>query len=107
MPIFDYQCTNCKKRFNLLIGVVAVPQEEICPACGGANINRLISRFTRLRSEDAIIDDLSDPSKTGDLEDPKQLQNWMKHIGREMGEDLGDEFDEILESDEAISDYAL
>ena len=103
MPLYDYQCTDCKKRFNLLIGVVAEPQEENCPSCGSINVNRLISRFSRLRSEDAVIDDLSDPSKAGDLDDPKQLQSWMKHIGKEMGEDLGDEFDEMLdEAEEAL-----
>jgi putative FmdB family regulatory protein len=96
MPLFDYKCRDCRKRFSLLVGVVAESQEEKCPVCGSTNITRLISRFARLRTEDELIESLADPAAVGDLEDPKQLHNWMKRMGKEMGEDLGDEFDEIL-----------
>ena len=97
MPLFDYRCTDCRKRFSLLLGVVAEQPEEKCPNCGSTNVNKLISRFARLRSEDDLIDVLADPSKMGDLEDPKELHGWMKRMGKEMGEDLGDDFDEMLE----------
>ena len=104
MPLFDYRCTDCRKKFTLLVGVVAEQQAEGCPACGSANVIKLVSRFARLRSEDDFIDDLADPSKIGDLEDPKELHSWMKRMGKEMGEDLGEDFDELL--DEAVSEEA-
>ncbi|MCL6628656.1 MAG: zinc ribbon domain-containing protein [Armatimonadetes bacterium] len=97
MPIFDYKCRDCQERFSLLIGVVAKSPEQRCPVCGGTNINRLISRFARLRSEDELLDSLADPSTIGDFEDPKQLHSWMKRMGKEMGEDLGEDFDQVLE----------
>src|SRR3990172_6227219 len=97
MALFDYKCANCKKKFTLLLGVVAEQQEEKCPNCGSADVNRLISRFARIRSDDALIDSLADPSKMGDLDDPKELHGWMKRVGREMGEDLGGDFDEMLD----------
>ena len=104
MPLFDYRCLDCRKRFTLLIGVVAERQEEKCPHCGSANVGRLISRFARLRSEDDIIESVADPSKAGDLEDPKQLHSWMKRMGKEMGDDLGDDFDELIEDADSPSD---
>jgi len=104
MPLFDYRCMDCKRRFSLLLGVVAERQEEKCPNCGSTNVGRLISRFGRLRSEDDLIDDLADPSKIGDLENPKELHGWMKRMGREMGEDLGEDLDGILEEAEAAED---
>jgi putative FmdB family regulatory protein len=97
MPLFDFRCSDCRKKFTLLVGVVAERQDEKCPACGSANVNKLVSRFARLRSEDDLIDDLADPSKMGDLENPKELHSWMKRMGKEMGEDLGDDFDEMLD----------
>lgn len=97
MPLFDYRCADCKKKFTLLVGVVAEHQEEKCPICGGSDVKKLISRFSRLRSEDDIIDDLADPSKMCDMDDPKEVHSWMKKMGKEMGEDLGDDFDEMLE----------
>lgn len=101
MPVFEYRCADCMKKFSLLIGVVAEQPEEKCPKCGGFNVDRLMSRFARLRSEDAIIDDLADPSKIGDLEDPKLLHSWMKRMGKEMGEDIGDDLDAMLEETES------
>ena len=71
--------------------------EMKCPRCGGVQLQKLISRFVTARSEDEALDDLSDPTKMGDLEDPKQMMQWMKRVGREMGEDMGDDFEELVE----------
>ena len=104
MPLFDYRCAECRSRFTLLVGVVAERQEEKCPHCGGTKISRLISRFARLRSDDDLIEDLADPAKAGDLEDPKQVQSWMKRMGKEMGDDLGGDFDDLMKDTESPSD---
>jgi putative FmdB family regulatory protein len=100
MPVFEYQCRECRKRFSLLVGVVAEPSAQVCPSCGSADIGKLISRFSRVRSEDDVIESLADPSKIGDPENPRDMADWMKRMGREMGEDLGDDFDEMLAGDE-------
>jgi putative FmdB family regulatory protein len=97
MPIFEYRCEGCRRRFSLLVGVVAEGPAARCPRCGSERIARLISRFAVARSEDDALDDMADPDKMGDLEDPRQMADWMKRMGREMGEDLGDDFDELVE----------
>jgi putative FmdB family regulatory protein len=97
MPIFEYRCEGCRRRFSLLVGVVAGSTEMKCPRCGGEQIQKLISRFATTRSEDEALDELADPTKMGDMEDPKQMMQWMKRVGREMGEDMGDDFDELVE----------
>jgi len=97
MPIFEYRCGDCRRRFSLLVGVVAGSTEMKCPRCGGVQLQKLISRFAMARSEDDALDDLADPTKMGDLEDPKQMMQWMKRVGREMGEDMGDDFEELVE----------
>lgn len=40
MPIFDYRCNDCDKTFELLVRASAVP---VCPACGGQQIEKLVS----------------------------------------------------------------
>ncbi len=105
MPVFEYRCNDCRKRFSLLFGVVEEKQSEKCPLCGSADVSRMISRFASLRSEDELMDAATDPSKIGDMDDPAQIQSWMRQMGREMGEDLDDDFDEIL--DETDSEPAL
>jgi hypothetical protein len=57
----------------------------------------LISRFAIARSEESVLDDLSDPSGLGDPEDPRAMADWMRRVGREMGEDMDDDFEELVE----------
>lgn len=102
MPIYEYQCASCKKVFSFLVGVVADSGEPICPKCGGTDLIKLISRIARIKSRDAILEDLADPSAMGNLEDPKAMARWAKKMGKalgeETGEDFGDEVDEMLEN---------
>ena len=40
MPIHDYQCQGCSKRFELLL----LPNEKPrCPSCGSGRLDRLFS----------------------------------------------------------------
>ena len=97
MPLFEYRCEDCRRKFTLLVGMVAQQPEQACPKCGGANLRKLISRFRVARSEDDILESVADPSAMGDPEDPKAMASWMRKVSREMGEDLGDDFDELVE----------
>ncbi|MGV3724407.1 MAG: FmdB family zinc ribbon protein [Actinomycetota bacterium] len=97
MPLFEYRCQDCKRRFTLLVGMVAEAPKQECPRCGGVRLQKLISRFSVARSEDDILDDMADPSSIGDPDDPKAMAEWMRRVSRDMGEELGDDFDELVE----------
>lgn len=102
MPIYEYRCHDCKRRvsifwrsFSDLENKDAAPR---CPRCGGTNLRRLVSRVAVLRSEDSHLDDLADPGMLSGLDedDPKSMARWMRRMSREVGEDLGPEFDEVV-----------
>ena len=76
MPIFEYRCGDCRRRFSLLVGVVAGATEMRCPRCGGEQLQKLISRFSTTRSEDDALDDLADPAKMGEFASPR----WLKAL---------------------------
>jgi putative FmdB family regulatory protein len=101
MPIYEYLCLDCKKPFSFLVGVVADSGEPGCTRCGGKKLRKLISRVARVRSKEASLENLADPSKLGDMDDPKAMARWAKEMGKtvgeETGEDLGD-FDEMMEN---------
>lgn len=63
-----------------------------------------MSRFATVKSEDARLDSLSDPSSFGDLDenDPQSVARMMKRMGDEMGEDLGEDVDAAM--DEAMAE---
>jgi putative FmdB family regulatory protein len=43
MPIYDYECQDCKERFEALILKNSPP--PTCPACQSAKLEQLISLF--------------------------------------------------------------
>jgi hypothetical protein len=65
-----------------------------------------MSRFATVKSEDARLESLSDPSQFGDLDenDPRSVARLMKRMGDEMGEDLGEDLDAAM--DEAMDEGA-
>ena len=103
MPIYEYRCLNCKRRFSLLrsFSDASAPQ---CPNCQSGQVKRLISWVAVLRSEESRLESMADPSHLAgvDENDPRSMARWMRHMGREMGgEELGPEFDEMVDRLEA------
>lgn len=106
MPIYEFVCTQCKRKFRKLVGVVAQPSPLQCPRCQSTELSRQISRFARIRNEDETLDSLADEMETmGDTEDPKALRRMMREMGKSMGEDLDEEFEQMME-EEAAGDAA-
>ncbi len=60
---------------------------------------RLISRVAVVRSEDSHLDDLADPSMLDGLDedDPKSIARWMRRMSAETGEEMPEEFDEVID----------
>lgn len=104
MPIYEYRCNTCERTFAFLYGVSRDSRDPACPACRGKDLTRLISRIARVRSEDAMLEDLADPSKIGDVDDPRNLARWAKSMGSALGDDGGEDFgammDEMLETEQ-------
>jgi len=105
MPIYEYICHDCQRRVSLLWRSYAdlEAKQAACPRCGGNNLTRLISRVSVVRSEESRLEDLADPSMLAGLDenDPKSLARWMRKMSQELGEDLGDEFNEVIDRLEA------
>jgi putative FmdB family regulatory protein len=104
VPIYEYECQGCQRRVSLLIRTLSAAEAPRCPRCGSAELSRLMSRFATVKSEDARLDSLSDPSSFGDLDenDPQSVARFVKKMGHEMGEDLGEDLDAAM--DEAMSE---
>ena len=99
MPIYEYECHGCRRRVSLLVLVPSRADTPRCPRCGSEDLSRLMSRFATVKSEDARLESLADPSQYGDVDenDPRSVARFMKKMGEEMGEDLGDDLDAAVE----------
>jgi putative FmdB family regulatory protein len=107
MPIYEYRCRKCRKRFSVLTLRISEKPDVQCPQCSGRAADRLMSRFAMPKSEAARLDALSDPGSLGDLDadDPKSVGRWMRKMGSEMGDELGGEdLDEMIDEIEGGDD---
>ncbi|MGA2362924.1 MAG: zinc ribbon domain-containing protein [Candidatus Aminicenantales bacterium] len=99
MPIYEYRCSDCGKKTQVLTLSVKSAVEPKCRHCGGLNLRKLVSRVAVLRSEESRLESLADPSSLSGLDenDPKSVARWMKKMGKEMGEETGEDFDQEVE----------
>ena len=101
MPIYEYRCHDCGRRVTLFWRSFSEVEESSphCSFCGGERLTRLVSRVAVVRSEESRLDDLADPSSLAGLDenDPKSMARWMRKMSREMDEDLGPEFNEVID----------
>ncbi|HMQ52979.1 MAG TPA: zinc ribbon domain-containing protein [Anaerolineae bacterium] len=108
MPIYEYGCYDCRKRVNIFFRSFSevATREPTCPRCGGTHLKRLISKVAFVRSEESRLENLADPGGLSGLDenDPKSIARWMKKMSSEMGEDLGPEFNEVVDRLEAGED---
>ena len=103
MPIYQYRCLNCKKRFEVFLSYKEYGEKSVqCPHCASDKIQRRIGRIRVAKSEESRMDSLTDPSGLEGLEnDPRALGKMMRKMSNEMGEDVGPEFDEVVDRLEA------
>jgi len=103
MPIYEYRCADCGGYRSVLVRSFSDPTDLRCPRCNGQHMRKLVSRFSVLHSDEARLDRLADPSSLGDVDenDPRSVARWARRMGEEVGEDLGDEFHEMVDRIEA------
>ena len=100
MPLYEFKCLACGKKFTDLVGMIADQSPRICPHCGADQKQRLVSRFARYRSEDDRIDAIADELEaTSDIDSPSKLRSMVREMGKAMDEDFSDEMEEMFESD--------
>ena len=104
MPIYEYQCADCRRRVSLLVMRIADSEAPHCPRCGGTALTRLMSRFATIRSEEDRLESMADPGNLGGLDenDPASVARFMKKMGGELGEESGEDWDQMV--DEAMEE---
>jgi putative FmdB family regulatory protein len=99
MPIYEYRCSDCRKKTSVFLRSYSEKSDPICPHCGGNRLTRLFSRFASPKSKEARLERLADPSGWGGLDenDPESVAQWTRKMGKEMGEDFSGDLDAMAE----------
>lgn len=102
MPAYDFRCDDCKWKGALTFKTYAEydSAEKRCPRCKSKNLTRVIrrvaisksetTRFETFSDDDSMLDDLAEA-------DPATLGRYMRRMSSEIGEDMGEEFNEVVE----------
>ncbi len=103
MPTYDFVCRNCDQPFDVFLSYTEYGSKKVtCVHCGSRNVRRRMTRIRVAKSEESRMDGMADESALEGLEnDPQALGQMMKKMGREMGEDLPPEFDDMVDRLEA------
>jgi len=100
MPLLEFRCLSCGKKFTDLVGVTADHAPRNCPHCGSNKKTKLVSKFAKFRAEDARIDEIADQLEgSADGESPNEMRQIVREMGKAMDEDLSDEMEAMFESD--------
>jgi putative FmdB family regulatory protein len=104
MPTYDFICNTCQQRFDIFLtykeyGVKAVH----CTHCTSADVRRRMTKVRIAKTEAGRMEAMANdfPGFEGLDDDPRALGQIMKKMGKEMGEDLPAEFDEVVDRLEA------
>ncbi|MFQ5739743.1 MAG: zinc ribbon domain-containing protein [Acidobacteriota bacterium] len=105
MPVYEYVCQACGRRFSRFFWRISDAEGASC-RCGSTHLEQQVSRVAMLRSEESRMENLADPAQWSgcDENDPRAMARMMRKLGNEMGEDLGPEFGEVVDRLEAGED---
>ena len=100
MPIYEYECAKCQAISTFLILRKEDAARVACKGCGSKKMSQLVSRVTYHRSESDRLAELDTRKARGEefYKDSRNVGLWAKKRAKELGADLGPQFDEIVES---------
>ena len=100
MPTYDFICNDCQQRFDVFQTFAEYGKKPVtCSHCNSKNVRRRMTKVRIAKSEDARMESMADDFSgvEGLDEDPQAMGRMMRKMGKEMGEDLPPEFDEVVD----------
>ena len=99
MPTYEFHCNNCNHNFEIYLTYQEYGSRKFsCPACNHPEPKRIIKPIRVARSGEERFDEMADPAKLAALDDdPRALGKMMRQMSQELGEDMGPEFDEVVD----------
>jgi len=99
MPIYEYQCLNCKSLFQRLMLTKDELEMISCPHCHSTDLKRLISRVIFHTKESDRIREYDPMARKDDafFKDTRNIGLHAKKRAMEMGVDLGESFEAKLD----------
>jgi DNA-directed RNA polymerase subunit RPC12/RpoP len=100
VPIYEYERRECQAVSGFLVMKKEDEKKIACLRCGGRKMFKVVSRTTYHRSEADRLSEFETQKPTGEdfYKDSRNIGLWAKKRAKELGADLGPQFDEIVEN---------
>ena len=99
MPTYDFICNNCQQRFDVFLTFAEYGKKKVsCTFCKSKNVRRRMTKVRMAKSEESRMESMANDFSgfEGLEDDPKSMGRMMRKMGKEMGEDMPPEFDEVV-----------
>ncbi len=53
MPLYEFKCKDCNKKFELFIKNIKSHKRNKCPHCDSSNLKKLFSEFSAANNNDS------------------------------------------------------
>jgi putative FmdB family regulatory protein len=100
MPTYDFLCNACNQRFEVFLTFSEYGKKTVtCTHCGSRNVRRRMTKVRIARSEESRMDSMTDEFSgfEGLENDPQAMGKMMRKMGKEMGEEVPPEFNEVVD----------
>ena len=100
MPTYDFICNDCAQRFDVFLTFSEYGKKTVtCVHCNSRNVRRRMTKVRIAKSEGSRMESMADDFSgfEGLEEDPKSMGRMMRKMGKEMGEELPPEFNEVVD----------
>lgn len=100
MPTYDFICNDCKQRFDVFLTFAEYGKKKVtCTYCKSKNVRRRMTKVRIAKSEESRMESMADEfsGMDGIGDDPKAMGHMMRKMGKEMGEELPAEFNDVVD----------
>jgi putative FmdB family regulatory protein len=104
MPTYDFICNNCRQHFDMFLTFAEYGRKKVsCIHCKSRNVRRRMTKVRVAKSEESRMESMADDFSgfEGLENDPKSMGRMMRKMGKEMGDELPPEFDDVVDRLEA------
>lgn len=96
MPTYDFICNACNQRFEVFLTFAEYGKKAVtCAHCKSKNVRRRMTKVRIAKSDESRMESVASGIE-GLEDDPRELGRAMRKMGKEMGEELPPEFDEVV-----------
>jgi len=96
MPTYDFICNACNQRFDVFLTFAEYGKKAVtCAHCKSKNVRRRMTKVRVAKSDESRMESVADGFE-GLENDPREMGRVMRKMGKEMGEELPPEFNEVV-----------